>query len=141
MRGYVDHILKQDAATKRHEFVAFAMSNNEFQDMLKSIPYKKDETLWDRLVSIWSDLLRSLGLDVDSDNLLAATISEVASITKAPTSGPAPSKVTKTTKKFDPDDFLPGNPEKDIVSLTKLYEAGIIDETTAAKAIELQKKC
>ena len=58
------------------EFVAFLMSEPDFQKILKNIPHTKDKSVWDKIVEFISNLL---GIN-EGDNILTEGINEVVSI-------------------------------------------------------------
>jgi hypothetical protein len=70
-----------DENQKLQEFTGFAMSNPEVQSYLKGIEFQGTQSMWDKLIAAWKDLLVSMGV-TDVNNLLSATMESVLEISE-----------------------------------------------------------
>lgn len=102
------------------EFTAFAMSNPDFQKLLKQTPYRNENiTFWDKLLKGFGKLLKAMGVS-DPNNMLAATINDVMTMVEVKES----SKVVE--KEQSMNSFLGLDSLEDIFN--ELEREGVLEE-------------
>ena len=134
------------------EFTAFAMSNTKFQELLKEQPYViKGQNFWEKLVTAFSDVLSAMGV-TDSNNMLAAAMNDVLTLTDQGRVTSTKESVAETETKFKkinlaPDvseiSDLPAYSDQDVVTLNTLANMGLLKTTpsTIEEAITAKKNC
>ena len=126
------------------EFTAYAMSNQEFQGFLKEQPYViKGKNLWEKFVETWAAMAKALGIEVGSENMLAAAMNDVIALTDQGRVTSTKESVTETESKFDEISDLPSYSDQDVVTLNTLANMGLLKTTssTIEEAITAKKNC
>ena len=129
---YLTYIFSGDEQHKLQELTAFAMSNPEIQQLLQSTEFRNTkESVWDKLMDAWGNILKSLGVK-DEHNLLVATLNGVLEISKGPDM--TADVLGEVLSVVSLNSVLGGSDlisEKDVVSLNLLKSAGVISATEA----------